>query len=355
MTFPQRSIDTNLSSQGGGSLRFFVNYDEPSGSQEALTITGAGNVGIGTTNPTLKLDIQGDLGRDNGPATLHLWDSRIGDIGGGILFLRSGVGIVTFDGNDKVGLGLNAPTCKLHVTDSLNANADNVNAHVAVIENSHGGPDADVLALKVGRSSPTASNNFITFFGGNNVVGQIEGNGPNAVTFKSGGADFAECLPRLDPDEVIEEGDIVGVFAGKISKRTKGAHHVTVISRQPIMVGNLPPMGDEHLVNKVVVVGQVRGKVRGAVQAGDFIIPSGDDDGVGMAITPDQFTAKGCTQVVGRAWESSDEMAIKTINTAVGFVASAVGEALVSMLRDQQEEIAALRTELRKLAVTRAA
>ena len=345
--------------------------------------TTSGNVGIGTLTPQAKLQVTGGaimpaVGNSatsgiqfpSNPGSGGFDEAfiryfveagettklRIGcqnDADDTIGFFQFGSERMTIHGGN-VGIGTPTPVCKLHVIDSLSANATNVNAHVAVIENSHPGALADVLALKVGASPPlTGEHNFITFFAGNSAVGGIEGNG-SGVALNSSGADFAECLPRLDPDEVIEEGDIVGVFAGKISKRTQGADHVTVISRQPIMVGNLPPMGDEHLVNKVVVVGQVRGKVRGAVQAGDFIIPSGDDDGVGMAITPDQFTAKGCAQVVGRAWESSDVVAIKTINTAVGFVASAVGEALVSMLRDQQEEIATLRTEIRKLAVTRA-
>lgn len=50
--------DTYLSSQGGGSLRFLINYDE-TGAQEVMHVTGAGNVGIGTTTPGQKLDVAG--------------------------------------------------------------------------------------------------------------------------------------------------------------------------------------------------------------------------------------------------------------------------------------------------------
>ena len=90
--------------------------------------TTSGNVGIGVgggaISPALKLDIQGDFGRDNGPATLSLFGSRIGDVGGGILFLRSGGGIVTFDGNDNVGIGTPAPSERLHVQGSLRVEND---------------------------------------------------------------------------------------------------------------------------------------------------------------------------------------------------------------------------------------
>jgi hypothetical protein len=78
-----------------------------------------GNVGVGTTAPTMKLDVQGDFGRSNGPATVSLFGSRIGDRGDGVLSLRSGGGVVSFDGADNVGIGTNTPAVKLHVIGDL--------------------------------------------------------------------------------------------------------------------------------------------------------------------------------------------------------------------------------------------
>jgi hypothetical protein len=75
----------------------------------------AGNLSIRTASTALPLTIGGDFGRDDGPSTIHLWGSRIGDSGGGTLFLRSGGGTVAFDGNDNVGIGLSAPRNQLHV------------------------------------------------------------------------------------------------------------------------------------------------------------------------------------------------------------------------------------------------
>jgi hypothetical protein len=81
----------------------------------------AGRVGIGTNAPALALDVQGDIGRDNGPETLHLWGARIGDVGGGILFARAiPGGVVAFDGvNNRVGVGTAAPVEALHVRDNF--------------------------------------------------------------------------------------------------------------------------------------------------------------------------------------------------------------------------------------------
>jgi hypothetical protein len=82
---------------------------------EKFVVLSGGNVGIGTATPVLTLDIRGDFGRTDGAATAHLWASEIGDRGGGILFLRSGGGVVTFDGNDNVGIGTTTPVSKLEV------------------------------------------------------------------------------------------------------------------------------------------------------------------------------------------------------------------------------------------------
>ncbi|HEX6437201.1 MAG TPA: tail fiber domain-containing protein [Candidatus Binatia bacterium] len=84
-----------------------------------LTVRDDGKVGIGTAAPALTLDVQGDFGRADGPATGHFWQSQVGDVGGGILFLRSGGGVVAFDGNDAVGIGTAAPVAKLEVAGDI--------------------------------------------------------------------------------------------------------------------------------------------------------------------------------------------------------------------------------------------
>jgi hypothetical protein len=97
-----------------------VGFYGNTGAQWGLVMdTASGSVGIGVgggaISPLLKLDIQGDFGRDNQAATLHLWGSHIGDTGGGILFLRSGGDVVAFDGQDKIGIGTSNPQNLLHV------------------------------------------------------------------------------------------------------------------------------------------------------------------------------------------------------------------------------------------------
>ena len=62
------------------------------------------------------LTFRNDFGRPDGPVTLSLFGSRVGDVGDSVLFLRSGGGVVAFDGgDDKVGIGTRTPRSALDV------------------------------------------------------------------------------------------------------------------------------------------------------------------------------------------------------------------------------------------------
>jgi hypothetical protein len=78
------------------------------------------------------------------------------------------------------------------------------------------------------------------------------------VAYESGSGDYAEWLPRLYPDEKIGYGQIVGVYGGKITKETDGADMLMVVSKSPIVLGNMPPDSlSESLCEKVGFMGQV--------------------------------------------------------------------------------------------------
>ena len=139
------------------------------------------------------------------------------------------------------------------------------------------------------------------------------------VTYESGSADYAEWLERMDPNERISAGDIVSVTGGKISKYTVDARQFMVISTKPAMLGNMPRSGEESLYEKVAFMGKIPVKVRGIVFLGDYIIPSGLNDGVGQAVSPDDIKAEQYSKIVGVAWsESVMNSGIATVNMAIG-------------------------------------
>lgn len=332
---------------------------------DKVVVSPNGNVGINTTNPQENLSVNGSMNVDQANA-------NNGSIRPGITFgLSSGEGIaskrtpggnqfgldfytqfdlrmsITQSGN--VGIGAMIPTNRFHVQGNQ-ASPAGVTDHVALIQNTSGSNESDVLALKVGINTPTNGNNFITFFGGsNNAVGRIEGNGSGGVLLGSGSADYAECLPRLQAEEKIEAGDIVGVFAGKVTKVTNGAHQLMVVSNNPIVLGNMPSQAERNLYETVAFVGQVRVKVRGKVQAGDYILPSGLNDGTGVAVGQTAMAPVHYMQIIGRTWESSDEESVKPINILVSVNSVSPGIGIFGIIQTQQEEIQSLKAELEHL------
>jgi hypothetical protein len=170
------------------------------------------------------------------------------------------------------------------------------------------------------------------------------------VTYASGSGDYAEWLPRVDENEAIAAGDIVGVIGGRITKSTASAQQILPISMSPVVLGNMPAEGEEHLYEKVAFMGQVPVKVIGRVREGDYIIPSGREDGTGIAVSPEMMTAEEYCRVVGRAWSSSDSEFVKYINVAIGLNPGDVA----ALVRKQQAELDALKAQVAEMNTLRA-
>jgi hypothetical protein len=162
------------------------------------------------------------------------------------------------------------------------------------------------------------------------------------VAYNSGNADYAEWLERADPSEKFVFGDIVGAHAGKISRTIEGADMVFVISKSPIVLGNTPPEGREEFYEKCAFLGQVPVKVVGPVSPGDYIIPSGRDNGIGIAVPPAQLTAEQASIVVGIAWEALADGVPGYVNVAVGMPIKSG----VEVLKRQQETITAMQSRI---------
>ncbi len=230
--------------------------------------------------------------------------------------------------------------------------ASTLQGHIGLIKNRNSGTSPDVLALQVGNQpNPGAGCNFLTFYNGlNNIIGEVQGNGNGGVSYTSPGSDYAEYLPVLDQSEIFQPGDVVGIYHGHISKQTKNADRVMVITDQAAVLGNSPVHKSDdiaiHTHETVSFVGQVQTSVLGPVHSGDWIVASGNGDGLGIAVNTSDI--KLYHQIIGQAWESSTLNGIKRINTAVGINHMA---AWTQLIRSQQSQIDDLKEMIMALTV----
>lgn len=172
------------------------------------------------------------------------------------------------------------------------------------------------------------------------------------VTYESGSADYAEWLEKENQEERFYPGDIVGVKAGKISLNTQNADHFMVISRNPIVLGNMPETGRESEYEKVAFLGQVHVKVVGEVNKGDYIIPSGRDDGFGIAISPDKIGIVDIKKIVGIAWAGSSNALLSFVNVAVGLNTNDMARHVMNLenkIEEQAKEIEGLYARLSQI------
>lgn len=220
---------------------------------------------------------------------------------------------------------------------------DALDNHVAIIENDSG-VNTHVLALSMPMNSVlSAADNFVTFYHQGVARGAIEGNSAgNGVNYVSGSADFAEWLEKRSPAEPVQPGSVVGIAAGKVSTDLSGAERIGVISTAPAFTGNDPGVAQRDGFALVAMLGQVPVKVAGVVHSGDFIVASGRNDGIGVAIAEAAMRAEDFRLLVGRASESSDTAEVKTVRTMVGVGA----EGAYAVMARQEQRIAVLETAL---------
>lgn len=172
------------------------------------------------------------------------------------------------------------------------------------------------------------------------------------VTYQSGSGDYAEWLPKSDLNEKFLPGDIVGVKGGYISKITAGADHYMVISRNPIVLGNMQGQAKEGDFEKVAFMGQVPVRVFGKVGKGDYILPAGKNNGTGIAVSPENIQPDQYQKIVGVAWSGSISDQYGYVNVAVGINANIMahlGTELDKKIKEQEAEIISLRSQLDKM------
>lgn len=138
------------------------------------------------------------------------------------------------------------------------------------------------------------------------------------VSYSSGSADYAEWLERGEGERDLQIGEVVGVHAGRVHLKTQGAERVMIVSTAPAFLGNKPNAEEEYRFEKIAFVGQVNVRVAGPVRSGDYILPSGNNDGLGVAVHPEDMDYDDYPQVAGIAWESAADNPVNIVRVGVG-------------------------------------
>jgi len=192
----------------------------------------------------------------------------------------------------NVGIGTTSPLFRLEVQDSQPASA------AAQIFNTNTGIDADGLIVKLGNPSTTSvnsSNRFMSFeTSGIGIVGSVRGDNATGVEFKTEGiADFAEYLKK-DKTQAIEYGSVICIDKKGLVLPCDKTYNkmVGVSSNQGGFTGG-KDQGEESI--RVGFVGQVYTRVstaNGTINPGDPLASSSIPGVAVKAVSPGQIVGK---------------------------------------------------------------
>jgi hypothetical protein len=178
-----------------------------------------------------------------------------------------------------------------------------------------------------------------------------EGNKWNGVTFSGLNKDFAEYIPsNIEPSKRVG-GAIVSIDDGETKFLYENKNHYSVISTAPFILGNW--QGDDNLeLTKTTLLGQVPSSIIGKVKSGDYIFPDIDIPGKGMAVSPDDVLNHDISQIVGVAWESSDDEKEKLINTFVNIpIYNRIMQQMLDLIRDLEKQVKNLENQFHCLTL----
>jgi hypothetical protein len=189
--------------------------------------------------------------------------------------------------------------------------------------------------------------------GASAIVGLISEFNKLGVEYASGNGDYSEWLERVDADEYLTAGDIIAVKGGKITKDYNRFEQLMIVSHRPIVLGNAPQKGKEHLGNTIAFIGQVPAKVIGPVKCGDYIVARSEFQGYGVAVSPSEMTTEDFRMAVGRSWEENLKQGPKMVNTVVGIQNGDFRSRVEKLQKEQQQldnSIETLESKLERIA-----
>ena len=192
--------------------------------------------------------------------------------------------------NGNLGIGTTTPLYRLDLQDNQN------NSSVTSITNLSTSANAGALSLKLGNTSPGVTNSFVTFINGNGqTIGSISANLAGDIAYTTTGSDFAEYFKKSNPYEVLFPGDVVCLnTSGTVSKCAGPTDNIVgVVSGQAGFVGNSKHQNDPNYV-LIGLIGQlpvIFSSENGNIEPGDPLSIGSDGKAV-KATLPGQILGR---------------------------------------------------------------
>ena len=310
---------------------YFLN---PAASGTAAVLNG--HVSINTTSPDAELHIEGgtDASLTGGgyivtgdPAALNLVIDN-----NEIMARNNNVTSGLFLQNDGGDLKIGGPTIIEGDTLSLTiSNTAESEAGIIFRDTAGGAQTYSILFDAVTTN--------LNFHDGNDLQARFrqDASAQNDSGWVTASVDYAEFMELLDPTEEVAIFDVVAVKDNKITRDTQGATLLMVTATDSGLRGGNPLIDgysrdEDPDWRAVAFIGQMPVLVDGDVSEGDYIVPSGRNDGRAVAVAPAWITRAQFDQVIGRALESSASPMYQSVDTTVDPETSAHGSEMLEEL-----------------------
>jgi hypothetical protein len=296
---------------------------------EAMRIDSSGNVGISTSSPAYKLDIQDT----SDPAQIRIKED--GNTNGFIFKNYNGneAQLVNADNGPMVFKTNNTEAMRINSSGNLliNSTTDNTGVSGGGIRQEIDSGETDGDKYYVAQGGGSNATPFVLEVVSQNLydsgttamkVGRHSGNQRSISaggTLNASGADYAEYMKKTDSCGTIAKGDVVGVDAnGKLTKTFSDSINFVIKSTDPSYVGgdtwgsvdlNLTKEQYEterQKYDRIAFSGQVPVNITGSFNVGDYVYPQANGTDI-ECVAKSTPTFEEYQLCVGKIWATEDD------------------------------------------------